>query len=197
MALADDAGTPFGRLGAFAKAEKEAGRTVRFAMNGGMYDAALMPIGLYVENGAEMKSANTNDGPGNFHMLPNGVFYVKDGRAGVMETRRFVSSGLQPDHATQSGPLLVIDGAFHPRFLKDSDSRKYRNGVGITAKGGAVTFAISKEPVTFWEFATLFRDTLDCRDALFLDGTISSLYAPEIGRRDFLYPVGPIIAVVE
>ena len=197
MAVENGNGAPYGRFGPFVDAEAARGRTVLFAMNGGMYDGALRPIGLYVENGQTLKPANTRTGPGNFHLLPNGVFYVKDGRAGVMETKRFVASGIAPDFATQSGPMLVISGKFHPRFLKDSDSRKIRNGVGVAKADGAVTFAVSKQPVTFWEFATLFRDTLGCDDALFLDGTISSVYAPEAGRRDFIYPIGPIIAVVE
>ncbi len=196
-ALNNEAGVPYGRFRPFVDAEQARGRTVRFAMNGGMYDDAKAPIGLYVQDGKELKSANTRPGPGNFHMLPNGVFYVRGDTAGVMETRAFVDAGIEPDFATQSGPMLLIDGQFHPRFLKNSGSRKYRNGVGIVADNGAAAFAISKEPVTFWEFAALYRDRLGCRDALFLDGTISSLYAPDIGRRDFLYPIGPIIAVVD
>lgn len=91
--------------------------------------------------------------------------------------------------------MLVIDGALHPRFLPDSDSLKTRNGVGVTTNG-EVVFAVSKRPVRFHDFATLFRDALDCPNALFLDGTISSLYAPDINRHDRLFPLGPIIAVV-
>jgi len=104
-------------------------------------------------------------------------------------------AGIKPRFATQSGPMLVIDGALHPRFLPDSDSLKTRNGVGVT-KSGEVVFVVSKRPVRFHDFATLFLDGLDCPNALFLDGTISSLYAPEINRQDRLFPLGPIIAVV-
>lgn len=197
MALSDRQGTPYGRFSPYVEAERAMGRTVRFAMNGGMYDASLKPIGLYIEDGRTLKKANTNDGPGNFHLLPNGVFHISDGRAGITETKRYVADAVMADFATQSGPMLVLGGQFHPRLLKDSTSRKYRNGVGIVQASGEVAFAISRQPVTFWEFATLFRDVLGCQNALFLDGTISSLYAPDIGRRDFLFPVGPIIAVVE
>ncbi|MCY1383935.1 Phosphodiester glycosidase [compost metagenome] len=91
--------------------------------------------------------------------------------------------------------MLVIDGALHPRLLPDSASLKTRNGVGVTA-AGEVVFAVSKRPVRFHDFATLFRDELDCPNALFLDGTISSLYAPDINRHDRLFPMGPMIAVV-
>lgn len=197
MALDNAAGDPWGRLPPFVDAMKAAGTPVRFAMNGGMYDRALQPIGLYVEDGQTLVAANTRAGPGNFHMLPNGVFFVAGDWAGVMETRKFVDSGTAPSYATQSGPLIVENGRFHPRLLKDSTSRKFRNGVGVRADGQTVVFAVSLDQVTFWEFATLFRDGMDCRDALYLDGTISSIFAPEAGRYDRLFPVGPIIAVLE
>jgi len=51
--------------------------------------------------------------------------------------------------------------------------------------------------VRFFDFATLFRDRLGCRDALFLDGSISSLYSPEIRRHDRNAVMGTIIAVVK
>lgn len=197
MALNDANGSAYGRFQPFVAEQEAAGKTVRFAMNGGMYHRDLSPVGLYVEAGVQQKSLSTRPGPGNFHMLPNGVFYIDGDRASVMETTQFNSEKPSAEFATQSGPMLVIDGAFHRRFLEDSSSRKIRNGVGVRDNGREVVFAISKGSVTFWEFATLFRDVLNCRNALFLDGTISSLYAPDIGRRDFLFPMGPIIAVVE
>lgn len=197
MALNDASGTPYGRFQPFVAEKQTEGKTVRFAMNAGMYHRDLSPVGLYVEAGVEQKSVSTRPGPGNFHMLPNGIFYIDGNRAGVLETLRYKSAGITAQYATQSGPMLLIDGQFHQRFLEDSTSRKVRNGVGVRDDGRTVVFAISKQTVTFWEFASLFRDVLNCRNALFLDGTISSLYAPDIGRRDFLFPVGPIIAVVE
>ena len=90
--------------------------------------------------------------------------------------------------------MLVIDGALHPSFLADSTSLKMRNGVGVAMDGKAV-FVVSDEPVRFHDFATLFRDALGCRNALFLDGSISSLYVPEWHRDDAAFPLGPIIAV--
>ncbi|MEL7453414.1 MAG: phosphodiester glycosidase family protein, partial [Pseudomonadota bacterium] len=103
---------------------------------------------------------------------------------------------LSPDFATQSGPMLVIDGALHPAFNVDGPSKKRRNGVGISADGETKIFAISEEPVNFHTFATLFRDKLQAPNALFLDGTVSKLYAPELERDDIGLPMGPIIAVV-
>ena len=166
-----------------------------FAMNGGMYHDDYSPVGLYVENGVEKRPLVFSEGYGNFHLLPNGVFYFGDGTAGVLETRAYAKRGLKPRFATQSGPMLVIDGALHPRFLPDSDSLKIRNGVGIS-RDGAVHFAISDTPVRFYDFAMLFRDVLDCPNALYLDGTISSVLLPQQGRHDRFFPMGPIIGVV-
>jgi len=60
-----------------------------------------------------------------------------------------------------------------------------------------VVFAISEEPVNLYEFAVLFRDVLRCPDALYLDGVISSLYAPGLKRSDRKAELGPMIGVVE
>lgn len=187
----DETGTPFARP---ARLPKEIeGRPLLFAMNAGMYDRELAPIGLYVEDGVELKRLNTRDGPGNFHMLPNGVFYVAGGRAGVMTTQDFLAATPDAEIATQSGPMLVIDGRLHPRFLPGSDSLRIRNGVGVRPDG-RVLFAISDEAVTFHHFARLFRDALGTPNALYLDGSVSALYAPHLERSDGFRPLGPMIA---
>jgi uncharacterized protein YigE (DUF2233 family) len=167
-----------------------------FAMNAGMYDPGYEPVGLYVEDGKLLRPANTRDGAGNFHLKPNGVFWVGKNSIGVTETARFLARPPKAFYATQSGPMLVIAGRIHPKIHAEGTSRKVRNGVGI-ASGHIVRFAISNEPVTFHEFASLFRDRLECPDALFLDGSISSLYAPSLGRDDRLLPLGPMIGVIK
>ena len=172
------------------------GQHMSFAMNGGMYHADYGPVGLLVEHGTETGALNRGDAFGNFFMKPNGVFWVGDGKAGVMETQAYAKAGLSPQAATQSGPMLVIDGQIHPRFLPDATSLQIRNGVGILPDG-RVAFAISNDPVRFHDFATLFRDRLQCRNALFLDGSISSLYSPESRRHDRGAVMGTIIAVVK
>ena len=53
----------------------------------------------------------------------------------------------------------------------------------------------SEQPVTFHEFALLFRNGLGCKDALFLDATVSSLFAENLDRRDVRASLGPIVAV--
>ena len=182
----------FSRVNAMLEAE---GKTLGFAMNGGMYHSDRAPVGLYIENGLEQMRVIPNAGPGNFGLLPNGVFCVTDSGAQVIETSAYVKSPPGCRHATQSGPMLVIGGALHPRFLPDSDSRYIRNGVGVRTDG-QVVFAISDTPVTFHEFGRLFRDVLDTPNALFLDGKVSRLYAPDIGRGDIGLPLGPIIGTV-
>ncbi|RFZ89350.1 hypothetical protein D0Y60_01595 [Shinella sp. WSJ-2] len=172
------------------------GQHMSFAMNGGMYHPDYGPVGLLIEQGRETGALNQADAFGNFFMKPNGVFWVADGKAGVMETEAFAKAGISPREATQSGPMLVIDGQIHPRFLPDATSLQIRNGVGILPDGH-VAFAISNDPVRFHDFATLFRDRLQSKNALFLDGSISSLYAPEIRRRDRDAVMGTIIAVVK
>ncbi|HMO30730.1 phosphodiester glycosidase family protein [Enterovirga sp.] len=187
-------GSPFGSLSRFLGSPM--GRGVAMAMNAGMYHEDLSPVGLYVEDGRELKHLNRARGPGNFHMKPNGVFFVAGGRAGVLETDAFARRRPKATLATQSGPMLVIDGKLHPRFSDEGPSRKYRNGVGVS-DGSAAIFAISDEPVSFGAFARLFRDALGCRNALFLDGSVSSLHAADLGRTDIsLKPIGPIIAAL-
>lgn len=189
-------GKPYRTFSRLAAALERQGRTLRFAFNAGMYHRDLTPVGLYVEAGKTQAEASTREGPGNFHMLPNGIFWLNGDKAGVSETRAFLESGLQPAQATQSGPMLVIDGRLHRRFIPGSDSLKTRNGVGVRTDG-TVVFAISDAPVNFHTFARYFRDRLNTPDALYLDGSISSAYVPALGRHDFLFPLGPIVGVVE
>jgi uncharacterized protein YigE (DUF2233 family) len=194
--LDDPDGAIFGSFDAVSQSLARQGQKLVFAMNAGMYHPDYQPVGLYIEGGIEKVKLNTRNGPGNFHLKPNGVFYVTKNGAGVVESDKFAPRRNEARYATQSGPMLVIGGRIHPRINEEGTSKKTRNGVGACS-GGRIVFAISNEPVTFYEFATLFRDKLGCNDALFLDGSISSLYAPSIGRHDRWRPMGPIIGVVE
>ncbi|MDQ7261740.1 phosphodiester glycosidase family protein [Paracoccus sp. PS-1] len=173
------------------------GEVLGFAMNAGMYHPDFTPVGLYVSNGVSQHDLVTAGGGGNFGMLPNGVFCTGGARPyQVIESRAFARAAPECRIATQSGPMLVIDGALHPRFLVDSDSRYIRNGVGVSPDGQTAWFAISDRAVTFHEFGRLFRDGLGARDALYFDGSISRLYAPSLGRADFGRRLGPIIGYV-
>ncbi|MEM6938853.1 MAG: phosphodiester glycosidase family protein [Pseudomonadota bacterium] len=196
--LQDESGRPYGYFGVIAAALEAEGLKLGFATNAGMYHVDRRPVGYYVENGTEEQSLVTKAGPGNFGLLPNGVFCLRDGRADVYETQAFLRAAPKCRSATQSGPMLVIEGALHPRFLVDSTSTFIRSGVGTTADGTRAIFAISDAPVTFHTFGTLFRDHLKTPNALFLDGNISRLRAPDLGRSGTGFTrLGPILGVIE
>ncbi|MCA3564955.1 MAG: phosphodiester glycosidase family protein [Methylocystis sp.] len=191
----DRKGEPFGSLGALNRQLQAEGQRPLFTMNAGMYHAALDPVGLYVENGRQIVKASTTNGPGNFHMKPNGVFFVANGKADILETGQFLKRNIRPEIATQSGPMLVINGKLHPKFPSEGVSRKVRNGVGVK-DADTVYFAISEGAVTFTDFAKLFLDRLGTPNALFLDGSVSSISAPGIERAGFR-ALGPMIGAFE
>lgn len=182
-------------LGSFASIERETGRNLLFAMNAGMYHDDRAPVGLYVEEGTQEMRLVTNDGPGNFGLLPNGVFCIGD-YFRVIETLRFQADRPDCTYATQSGPMLVIDGVLHPRFIPGSTSRFIRNGVGTSVDGRTAIFAISNVPVNFHDFATLFQNRLNLPNALYFDGKVSRLYDRANGRADFGWQLGPIVGVL-
>ncbi|MCC5988419.1 MAG: phosphodiester glycosidase family protein [Pararhodobacter sp.] len=194
--LDDDEGEVLGSFARIEAALAVRGEALEFAMNAGMYHPDRRPVGLYIEDGEERRGVVTSAGPGNFGMLPNGVFCVLDEGFAIVESREFAEAPLPCRHATQSGPMLVIDGALHPRFLENSTSALLRNGVGVDASGQRLVFAISDQPVTFHRFARLFRDHLDLPLALYLDGNVSRLHAPGIGRSDWGRPMGPVVGMV-
>ncbi len=199
--LNNTAGEPYGHFSGVDDALAGKGEKLRFAMNAGMYHADRAPVGHYAEDGKEITPPNTKGGMGNFHLKPNGVFWIgqKDGHhgAGVATTQSYLDSIAKDPvrYATQSGPMLVIDGELHPRFLPQLQSNKRRNGVGVTAEG-EVIFVLADSPVNFYDFAFYFRDVLKTPNALYLDGTISRLYAPALGRNDPGAAMGPIVGVV-
>jgi len=189
---------PAGNLGSFNAVNDrlaDEGKTLGFAMNAGMYHSDRAPVGLYIEGGREGAPIVTTEGPGNFGMLPNGVFCI-GARFFVLESRVFAEKPPLCRYASQSGPMLVIGGELHPRLIPESDSIFIRNGVGVSADGTRAVFVISNAPVNFHRFARFFRDGLGLPDALYLDGKISRLYAPGLGRNDIGFAMGPIVGLV-
>ena len=182
-------------LGSFGAVAGVAG-PLDFAMNAGMYHPDRRAVGLYVENGQEQAPIVTRDGPGNFGLLPNGVLCLTDDSARVIESRAFDRDRPACRDASQSGPMLVIDGALHPRFLPASTSAFVRNGVGTSADGRTAVFVIANDPVNFHTFARVFRDVFGTPNALYFDGKVSRLYAPALGRDDLGFQLGPIVGVV-
>ena len=194
--LWDAKGEPYGSLGELKDALGRDGYTLRFAMNGGMFDARQRPVGLYIEKGQQLSPVDTvQEAYGNFYLQPNGIFYLtQDKKAYVVPTTEFVP---RPDihYATQSGPMLLIDGEYHPAFRKESESLNIRNGVGILPNGN-VLFAISKVPVNFYTFASFFKHH-GCENALYLDGSISKAYAPAQDWEQLDGTLGVLIGVVD
>lgn len=147
-----------------------------FAMNGGMYRVDRSPVGLFIDSFRVRRNVNKASASGNFYLKPNGVFYItRQGRAGVTESMAFhLSKDIQ--YATQSGPMLLVDGKIHPSFTEHSSNVNIRNGVGILPDG-RVIFVMSKIAVNFFDFARYFQ-SWGCKNALYLDGFVSKVYLP-------------------
>ena len=193
----DAQGEPYRQFINLVEALEAQGQSLIFAMNGGMYHEDRRPVGYYRDEHGDRATVNLNEGPGNFHLKPNGVFWLKGQSAGINESADYLDQAIDPDYATQSGPLLVLNNQVHPGLNPDGVSRKRRNGVGVSADGKKVYFVISDSAVTFHEFASLFRDQLATPNALFLDGQVSRIYAPHINRNELGADLGPIVGVVE
>ena len=172
-------GQAFGSIETLRQWGAARGERLLFAANAGIYDQQFAPLGLYVENGktqVPLNLAHGNPASGNFSLLPNGVFAVyPDGHAAVRTSADFKADGKSAQWATQSGPMLLIDGKLNAQFVDDSASLKWRSGVCVK-NATEVIFAVSEAPVNFHTFGRLFRDKLGCRDALYLDGSISQMY---------------------
>ncbi len=192
-----EGGSVLGQFFAVNDVLKLENKQLAFAMNAGMYHDDRSPVGHYLEDGVELMRVIPNAGPGNFGLLPNGVFCIGETRADVFETKRYLAEKPQCKHATQSGPMLVIDGELHPRFLPDSTSRYTRNGVATSEDGQRAVFVISNGRVTFHEMGSFVRDSLKLPQALYFDGNVSRIYAPSLGRDDKGFLLGPIVGVVE
>lgn len=191
--LAGTNGANYRSLSAFAGARDA--DTIAFAMNAGMFDDDGDPIGYYVEDSERLKTLNTEDGEGNFHLDPNGVFFGSGESWEIRTTADFLANvSDRPEFGTQSGPMLVIDGQLHPEISTDGESRLIRNSVGIDAQGRA-HFVVSNAPVSFGKLARFYRDELSVSDALYLDGNVSALWNPSTGRLDTGAAIGPLIVV--
>ena len=186
--------TPVRRLDQLDRGLGPRAGQVAFAMNAGMYGEDGRPIGLAIVEGRQVRAINRRTGGGNFHLMPNGVFQVHaGGRAEVVTSDRWRPSKTVRI-ATQSGPMLVIEGQLHPAFDHDGSSRHRRNGVGVDTSGHAL-FVISEDVVSLGKFARFFRDRLKSRNALFFDGAVSALWDPANGRRDITVDLGPMVVV--
>lgn len=188
------AGVAYKRFDVLDTALRTRGRWLPVAMNAGMFREDFSPVGLYVEHGKQLRALNLARGTSNFCLRPNGVFALTRSGAKIVESSQYPAIKANTLFATQSGPMLVLNGKLHPAFRATSTSRLIRNGVGVVS-AQRVVLAIAEDPVNFHEFATFFRDRLKCPNALYLDGNVSALYAPAQHRNDQLTDLGPILGV--
>ena len=174
-------GKPYLYFDAVRKAHPD----IRFAMNAGMFTKAYGPVGLYIENGKELRPVKiSRNRKVNFGIQPQGVFFIRNGQAAVASIP-CKTTGMT--YATQSAPMLVINGKINRNLPQGN--LIVRNGVGVR-KDGKVFFAVKW--MRFREFAQFFIDN-QCVNALYLDGGVSEkwekgdLFATNGG------PFGPMI----
>ncbi len=189
-------------IGKLRKVLEKQNSKLIFATNGGMFDEQLSPIGLFIENGQIIKplnkkviKSNKKGALPNFYLEPNGVFYItNDEKAGICKTTAYPNVS-NVKLATQSGPMLVIDGEINKLFDPNSNNFNIRNGVGILPNNELI-FAISINKVSFYDFARYFKEK-GCSNALFLDGYVSKAYIPDEGIEQIDGELGVLIGITE
>jgi uncharacterized protein YigE (DUF2233 family) len=174
----DDKGNILGSIQKLKNYIESKHKTLLFATNGGMYTRTQAPQGLFIQHNKILASLDTSvGGNGNFYLKPNGVFYLTDNNKAVVCKTTDFKYNAQIKYATQSGPMLVVDGAIHPAFKEGSSNLNIRNGIGILPDN-KIVFAMSKKEINFYDFALYFKK-LGCNNALYLDGFVSKTYLPE------------------
>ena len=142
-----------------------------FAINASITDSTCSPVGYYVNDYTQINPVNLNDGFGNFYLKPNGAFIITDNEAVVCESSK-INQYNKVRLGIQSGPMLLVDKVINTQFNPASVNKNKRCGVGMyeNSKGDRfLIFAMSKVPVTFYEFATLFALKYNCSNALNLE----------------------------
>ena len=177
MVFKDEKGERYRSLTSSSMALKP-GESLLFATNGGMFHGDGNPVGLFIEDNEVRYKLNTDEGSGNFFLKPNGVFAIsQNGQALVTTSEQWLTENRPSiEFATQSGPMLVINGTIHPIFTKGSANLYIRSGVGVDQTGN-VLFGISEASMNFHDFATAFQEE-GCTNALYLDGAISLFHTP-------------------
>ena len=194
LLLNDQNGQAYKKFYKIQKAHPEC--SLSFAMNAGMYHADFSPVGLYVEHSKQLKKINLlTQNFGNFFLQPNGVVAWDHKKAIIQDSKTYAESKFKANFATQSGPMLVMNGVINSIFKSTSSSLKIRNGVGI--KNNQLYFVISRGNINFYDFADIFKTQLKINQALYLDGSISSAYIPQAKRHDQVYDLGPMFMYTE
>ncbi|HVF18149.1 MAG TPA: phosphodiester glycosidase family protein, partial [Steroidobacteraceae bacterium] len=107
----DEKGRPLKYFSGVNRLLKASNERLAFAMNAGMYHSDFSAVGLLVMDGKQVQPLNLETADGNFFLKPNGVFLVSDRGASVIESSRYPSLNENVSIATQSGPMLLLDGA--------------------------------------------------------------------------------------
>jgi uncharacterized protein YigE (DUF2233 family) len=178
MQWKDAKGQPYKTFQRLEMELSRSNRRVLAAMNAGIFDTSFRPLGLHIQQGRVLRDLNTRQrGYGNFYLQPNGVFMIGPNGARVLPTSAYQREQPRVLEATQSGPMLVVNGKLHPAFRQGSENQIVRNGVGVES-ANRVHLVLAVDPVNFYDFARFMRDGLNCPNALYLDGNISSLNVP-------------------
>ncbi len=193
MFYKDQSGNRFWNIWNVKQFVEEQGKQLVFAMNGGMYTPLFKPVGLYIDRGKEIQPINLKNGDNNFCWKPNGVFAIDNGgKAQVTVSEKFSPSNIR--FATQSGPMILINGKMHDGFDK-STSTYIRNAVGVKSNGD-VFFCISLKAVTFQQLAEFMLKN-NCLNALYFDGSVSEMYCPQNNQWDCGSSFGVIVGYVK
>lgn len=198
MAWKKSDGSVYGSFAPLAAEYKKRKTPLLFASSGGPFHFDLTPTGLYVENFKELTPAIAADatGIGSFYEKPNGMFFVEDGRPKLLTTERYLATKPKAAFATQSGPMLLIDGEVNKSLNEQTAPLRKRTGVCLRRDTPRLVFAITDTTVTVQAFAD-FLKSQNCQNALMLDTSTSSFYVPSRQRADLWVPIGPIIAITQ
>jgi len=183
----DPSGVVFGNFDRLSAWLATRGETLVCATNAGIYGQDLRPIGLYVEAGQLRRKLNVRKRAyGNFYLQPNGALLLSDKEAKILSTDE-ISADTEKQlstirYATQSGPIMLRNTKINPLFTPGSENRVVRNAVCVITST-EVVLARSRAPINFHDFAQQLREKIGCRDALYLDGSISQLYP--FGKNSF------------
>jgi len=198
--LDDGRGQPLRTLRRAAERAAASRQRLVFAMNAGIYEPDLRPTGLAIEAGRVLAPLNTREAAGNFYAPPNGVFYVTAAGAAIARTASFAAGPPRDVRlATQSGPILLEDGAMPAASVRAEPgptARRFKRNA-VCADRGVATLVMVDEAVTLHELALLLRGQVGCRNAPYLDGAISQVLDARSGRSDEGVPLGPILGVVD
>ena len=164
-----------------------------FMTNASIVNPNCKPLGLIMHDYKTLQSLNLDDGNGNFFLKPNGLLLFKNDEIVVCQ-----SSDLQKHTnirmGIQSGPMLIADGIINDNFNPNSRNKNIRSGVGIytdKTNQNHLVFAISENPVSFYEFSKLFEMEYGCKNALCLESAGSLMTIPYLnttsdGRNDVI-----------